>query len=88
MSTVLIYEDSDGFPHQINHIVGRKHGGSSGIGSLAYACVLCNRYKATEIASVNSSGRPVRFFDPRPDMWDEHFFKLNGPVIQPIRLQN
>lgn len=79
----LIDEDSAGFSHQIDHIVSRKHGGSSGIGNLAYACVLCNRYKGTDIASVDSSGRPVRFFDPRRDIWDEHF-KLNGPVIQPL----
>lgn len=74
----LIDEDSAGFSHQIDHIVSRKHGGSSGIGNLAYACVLCNRYKGTDIASVDSSGRPVRFFDPRRDIWDEHF-KLKRP---------
>jgi hypothetical protein len=81
----LIHEDSVGFPHQIDHIISRKHGGSSGIGNLAYACVLCNRYKGTDIASVDSSGRPIRFFDPRRDVWGEHF-KLNGPVIQPLTL--
>ena len=79
----LIHEDSAGFPHQIDHIISRKHGGSSGIGNLAYCCVLCNRYKGTDIASIDSSGRPVRFFDPRRDVWVEHF-KLTGPVIQPL----
>ena len=79
----LVHEDSAGFPHQIDHIISRKHGGSSGIGNLAYACVLCDRYKGSDIASVDRSGNPVRFFDPRRDLWDEHF-KLNGPVIQPM----
>lgn len=64
-------------------MISRKHGGSSGLGNLAYARVLCNRYKGTDIASLDSSGRPVRFFDPRRDTWREHF-KLNGPVIQPL----
>lgn len=82
----LLHEDSAGFPHQIDHIISRKHGGSSGIGNLAYACVLCNRYKGTDIAALDSSGRLVRFFDPRRDMWDEHF-KLNGAVIQPLTLE-
>jgi hypothetical protein len=82
----LIHEESAGFPHQIDHIVSRKHGGSSGIGNLAYACVLCNRYKGTDVASLDSSGQPVRFFDPRRDIWDEHF-KLNGAVIQPLTLE-
>jgi hypothetical protein len=79
----LVHEDSAGFPHQIDHIISRKHGGSSGIGNLAYACVLCNRYKGSDIASVDLSGHPIRFFDSRRDIWDEHF-KLNGPVIQPM----
>ena len=63
--------------------ITRKHGGSSGIGNLAYACVLCNRYKGADIASIDRSGRPVRLFDPRRDSWDEHF-KPDGPVIQPL----
>jgi HNH endonuclease len=79
----LVHEDNAGFPHQINHIISRKHGGSSGLGNLAYACILCNRYKGTDIASIDRSGRPIRLFDPRRDSWDEHF-KLDGPVIQPL----
>ena len=79
----LVHEDSAGFPHEIDHIISRKHGGSSGIGNLAYACVLCNRYKGTDIASRDQSGRTIRFFDPRRDSWDEHF-ELRGPVIQPL----
>jgi len=79
----LIHEDSAGFPHQIDHVISRKHSGSSGIGNLAFSCILCNRYKGADIASVDSSGRLVRFFDPRRDAWDEHF-KLNGPVIEPL----
>jgi len=49
----------------------------------AYACILCNRYKGTDIASIDRSGRPIRLFDPRRDPWDEHF-KLDGPIIQPL----
>jgi hypothetical protein len=79
----LVHEDNAGFPHQIDHIISRKHGGSSGFGKLAYACILCNRYKGTDIASIDRSGRPIRLFDPRRDPWDEHF-KLDGPIIQPL----
>jgi hypothetical protein len=91
-----VHEDNAGFPHQIDHIISRKHGGSSSIGNLAYACILCNRYKGTDIASIDHSGRPIRpsdpavrsgcsirLFDPRRDSWDEHF-KLDGPIIQPL----
>jgi 5-methylcytosine-specific restriction endonuclease McrA len=79
----LVHEDNTGFPHQIDHISSRKHGGSSGIGNLAYACILCNRYKGTDISSIDHSGRSIRLFDPRRDSWDEHF-KLDGPIIQPL----
>jgi len=79
----LVHEDNAGFPHQIDHIISRKHGGSSGIGNLAYACIVCNRYKGTDIASIDHSGRTVRLFDPRRDSWNEHF-KLDGPIIQPL----
>ena len=79
----LVHEENAGFPHEIDHIISLKHGGSSGIDNLAYACVLCNRYKGTDIASIDRSGRTIRLFDPRQDSWDEHF-KLHGPVIQPL----
>lgn len=79
----LVHEESAGFPHQIDHIVSRKHGGSSGIGNLAYACILCNRYKGTDVASLDHVGQPVRLFDPRRDSWDEHF-RLDGAVIEPL----
>ena len=78
-----IHEDSAGFMHQIDHIVSRKHGGSSEIDNLAYACVLCNRYKGTDIAALSRAGTPVRLFNPRRDSWDEHFL-LRGPVIEPL----
>ena len=40
----LIHEDDSSFPHQVDHIISRKHGGISILENLAYACVLCNRY--------------------------------------------
>ena len=35
----LIHELEAGFPHQVDHIVSRKHGGESTSDNLAYACV-------------------------------------------------
>jgi hypothetical protein len=79
----IVHEDDAGFPHQIDPIISRKHGGSSGIGNLAYACILCNRYKGSDIASIDRRGRPVQLFNPRRNSWDEHF-KLDGAIIQPL----
>lgn len=52
----LIHEGEAGFPHQVDHIVSRKHGGSSTFENLAYACLICNRYK--ELASLRLTTAP------------------------------
>ncbi len=59
----LIHEDDGGFAHQIDHIVSRKHGGSSDFQNLAYACVFCNRHKGSDIASIDpETAQAVRLF--------------------------
>jgi hypothetical protein len=49
----LIHEDDVGFPHQIDHVVSGKHGGLSGVENLAYAWILCNRHKGSDVASID-----------------------------------
>jgi hypothetical protein len=78
----LIREDDIAFRPHIDHIVSRKHGGLSDIENLAYACVLCNRSKGSDVAAVNErSGEIVRLFHPREDLWADHF-QLDGHVIR------
>jgi hypothetical protein len=80
----LIHEQDAGFSHQVDHIVSRKHGGLTTVDNLALACVLCNRYKGTDIASIDSeTGRLVRLFNPRQDLWTDHF-SINGTSIAPV----
>ena len=80
----LIHEDDAGFPHQIDHVVSRKHGGSSGFNNLAYACVPCNRNKGTDVASINlKTGEAIRLFHPRRDRWTDHF-RIDADFIGPI----
>ncbi len=80
----LIHEEEAGFPHQVDHIVSRKHGGSSTSDNLAYACVVCNRHKGSDVASIDPrTGETVRLFDPRRDRWADHF-RLDGALIEPI----
>jgi hypothetical protein len=79
----LIHEDDAGFPHQVDHALSRKHGGSSELDNLAYACVLCNRRKGTDVASVETqTGKVVRLFNPRQDRWSDHF-EIDGEFIEP-----
>ena len=80
----LIQEDDAAFAHQIDHIVSRKHGGSSDLGNLAYACILCNRCKGSNVASIDTkTGEAVRLFHPRRDRWSDHF-RLEGGVGEPM----
>lgn len=70
----LIHERDAGFSLQVDHIISRKHGGQSEAANLAYACVLCNRNKGTDVATVDAaSGAIVRLFHPRRDRWTDHF---------------
>ena len=80
----LIHEDDAGFPHRIDHILSRKHGGSSVFENLAYACVLCNRHKGSDIASINpKTGETIRLFHPPRDRWTDHFH-IAYYCIEPI----
>lgn len=80
----LIAEDDAYFKHQVEHIISRKHGGSSEPENLALACVFCNRYKGSDIASLNlQTNELIRFYNPRIDRWREHF-RLNGIVIESL----
>jgi hypothetical protein len=69
-----IHENDAGFAHQVDHIMSRKHGGTSTLDNLAYACILCNRHKGTDVATIDpQSGKAVRLFNPRRDRWTDHF---------------
>lgn len=77
----LIHEGDAGFRLQVDHIISRKHGGLSAVENLAYACVLRNRSKGTDVASVDGrSGKIVRLFHPRRDRWADHF-RLDANLI-------
>ena len=78
----LIAESDAYFKFQVEHIISRKHGGSSELENLALSCVFCNRYKGSDIATLTpESGELIRFYNPRNDRWREHF-RLNGVRIE------
>jgi hypothetical protein len=80
----LITEEDAYFRFQVEHIISRKHGGSSELENLALACVFCNRYKGSDIASLKPEiNELVRFFNPRINRWREHF-RLSGVVIETL----
>jgi hypothetical protein len=80
----LIHEDDGYFAHEPDHIISEKHGGSTTADNLALACFFCNRYKGSDIASLDpETGRLTPLFNPRTQLWSDHF-ALEGPVIRPL----
>ena len=54
-------------PHEIDHIYAEKHGGESVEENLCLSCFDCNRYKGSDVASVDDN-TIVRLFHPRNDI--------------------
>lgn len=72
----LLHEDDSYFGCQVDHIISEKHGGLTEADNLAFACASCNRSKGSDVGSIVmplSSGIFSRFFNPRKDLWHEHF---------------
>lgn len=71
---------------EVDHIISRKQNGSNEDSNLAYSCPDCNRNKGTDLASIDWNTREiVRFFNPRTDIWAEHF-RLSEGFIEPITI--
>ncbi|MBN8604766.1 MAG: HNH endonuclease [Planctomycetes bacterium] len=79
----LIHEEDAFLPHEPDHIIATKHRGSTIADNLAWTCFTCNRNKGSDLASVDdSTGEIVRLFNPRTDVWSEHFeLQHHGAIL-------
>lgn len=78
----LLYEEHSVKKHEPDHIIPRKHGGLDLDDNLAWACFLCNRSKGSEVAAYDSeTGQLVPLFNPRKQVWAEHFSMQLGEII-------
>jgi hypothetical protein len=69
---------------EVEHVVAEKHGGATALDNLAWACPFCNRFKGSDLGSLDpASGRLTPFFNPRTQAWAEHF-RWDGPQIVPL----
>lgn len=58
----------------VEHIVPRSRGGSDDLSNLALSCQGCNNHKYNRIEAVDpASNVSVPLFNPRFDIWTEHF---------------
>lgn len=62
------------FGGEIDHILSLKHKGKTIFQNLALACQPCNRNKGSDLGSnAVFSNVLTRFFNPRIDIWSDHF---------------
>src|SRR5690242_7732943 len=79
----LLHEEDGLFPHEPDHIIASKHRGPTHENNLAWTCFSCNKFKGSDIASVDvETGKIIRLFHPRRDKWERHF-RLVGSIIVP-----
>ncbi len=80
----LIHEADMYYPHEPDHVIAEKHGGLTSLDNLAWSCFYCNRFKGSDLASIDPITRKVVvLFHPREQRWHRHF-RLNGALIEGI----
>jgi hypothetical protein len=80
----LIPESATFAPHQVDHIIAEKHGGQTDADNIALPCIVCNKRKGSDLASIDPvNGAIVPLFHPRKDRWSSHF-QLVGGRIEPL----
>jgi hypothetical protein len=69
---------------EMEHIIAEKHGGSNEVDNIALACPYCNRFKGSDLGSLDpETGLLTPFFNPRTQNWDDHF-QLDRAIIVPL----
>jgi 5-methylcytosine-specific restriction endonuclease McrA len=80
----LIHELDAYYSHEPDHVIAEKHGGPTTLDNLAWSCSYCNRFKGSDIASIDPiSHRIVPLFNPRTQKWNRHF-RFNVNLIEGI----
>jgi hypothetical protein len=61
-------------PFSVEHIIPRAAGGTDELDNLALACQGCNGRKYTSTEAIDpASGAVVSLYNPRHQVWSEHF---------------
>ncbi len=66
---------------EIEHIVPLAKSGTDNESNLWLACPICNRHKSDKITAVDpETGDKVRLFNPRSQVWSDHFEWSNDGI--------
>lgn len=73
-SYCLMTEVNTGIPMTVDHIIPVSKGGESNLANLCLACYRCNEFKAHQTEAEDPlTGETVPLFNPRTQVWTEHF---------------
>jgi hypothetical protein len=72
------------YPHEPDHVIAEKHGGPTSFENVAWSCFYCNRFKGSDLASVDPASQKIALlFHPREQKWNRHF-RVSGVLIEDI----
>ena len=75
------------FAFEMEHIIAEKHDGITVVENLALSCPCCNRFKGTDLGSIDPGTQQLTpFFNPRLQKWSDHF-RLDRGTIVPLTPQ-
>lgn len=68
-----------GMPLIMEHILPKSAGGKDELENLAACCYRCNEFKGAKTHATDPQiGQLVPLFNPRQQLWQEHFNWVNG----------
>jgi hypothetical protein len=63
---------------QVEHIYPSSKGGETSLDNLCLACSICNNAKKAFLTGIDpQTGQESRLFNPRSDVWAEHFIWID-----------
>jgi 5-methylcytosine-specific restriction endonuclease McrA len=78
----LIHQDDTPYTHHIDHVLPLKHGGQTILENLALACLDCNRYKGSDLSTIDPVNEEITpLFNPRTQAWTQHFLLQGVHII-------
>jgi hypothetical protein len=80
----LFPQDASFLPFEVEPISAEKHGGETSLENLALASAFRNRFKGTDLGSLDpQTGNLTPFFKSRTQSWNDHF-QLEGAQVVPV----
>ena len=69
-----MHQALQGATFHLEHVLPSSRGGDTNLANLAWACPGCNFHKADRVEVLDpTSGLLVPLFNPRSDVWRDHF---------------